>query len=199
MERLNDYSNSVRGTRSLNLTYALLLESWQGLWLVTWDRHQWHNVVVQSLSRVRLYDPMDCSPPGSSVHGIFQARYWNLSPFWNTRIHFLLQIFLTQRSNWVSYFSDRLFTTEPPGKPNDTLIGNFTTRVDPTSAPLQLRSSMLVLRVSWWSLSHWNSFSPEYLASCSQIAQFVQSSNTQHICTALCFFFPFIADTANQS
>ena len=26
------------------------------------------------LSRVRLCDPMDCSPPGSSVHGIFQAR-----------------------------------------------------------------------------------------------------------------------------
>ena len=22
-------------------------------------------------------NPMDCSPPGSSVHGIFQARYWN--------------------------------------------------------------------------------------------------------------------------
>ena len=21
-----------------------------------------------------LHDPMDCSPPGSSVHGIFQAR-----------------------------------------------------------------------------------------------------------------------------
>ena len=21
-----------------------------------------------------LYDPMDCSPPGSSIHGIFQAR-----------------------------------------------------------------------------------------------------------------------------
>ena len=29
---------------------------------------------VRSLSRVRLSDPMDCSPPGSSVHGIFQAR-----------------------------------------------------------------------------------------------------------------------------
>ena len=26
------------------------------------------------LSRVQLYDPMDCSPPGSSVHGILQAR-----------------------------------------------------------------------------------------------------------------------------
>ena len=25
-------------------------------------------------SCLNLYDPMDCSPPGSSVHGIFQAR-----------------------------------------------------------------------------------------------------------------------------
>ena len=40
-----------------------------------------------------LCDPVDCSPPGSSVHGIFQAR--------NTAVgcHFLLQgIFLTQGS-----------------------------------------------------------------------------------------------------
>ena len=29
---------------------------------------------VQSLSRVRLCNPTDCSLPGSSVHGIFQAR-----------------------------------------------------------------------------------------------------------------------------
>ena len=29
---------------------------------------------ICSLSRVRLCDPMDCSSPGSSVHGIFQAR-----------------------------------------------------------------------------------------------------------------------------
>jgi len=26
------------------------------------------------LSRVRLQDPMDCSAPGSPIHGIFQAR-----------------------------------------------------------------------------------------------------------------------------
>ena len=32
-------------------------------------------VIVQSLSHVRLFcNPMDCSPPGSSVHGILQAR-----------------------------------------------------------------------------------------------------------------------------
>ena len=29
---------------------------------------------VKSLSHVRLCDPMDCSLPGFSVHGIFQAR-----------------------------------------------------------------------------------------------------------------------------
>ena len=29
---------------------------------------------VQSLSHVGLCDPMDCSPPGSSVHGILQAK-----------------------------------------------------------------------------------------------------------------------------
>ena len=31
-------------------------------------------VKVKSLSRVRLCDPMGCSLPGSSVHGILQAR-----------------------------------------------------------------------------------------------------------------------------
>ena len=29
---------------------------------------------VCALPRLTLYDPMDCSPPGSSVHGILQAR-----------------------------------------------------------------------------------------------------------------------------
>ena len=29
---------------------------------------------VSSLSRVTLWDPVVCSPPGCSVHGIFQAR-----------------------------------------------------------------------------------------------------------------------------
>ena len=29
---------------------------------------------VKLLSHVLLYDSMDCSPPGSPIHGIFQAR-----------------------------------------------------------------------------------------------------------------------------
>ena len=30
--------------------------------------------VLSGFSPVRLYDARDCSPPGSSVHGILQAR-----------------------------------------------------------------------------------------------------------------------------
>ena len=33
------------------------------------EKWKWSRSVVSTLS-----DPMDCSPPGSSVHGIFQAR-----------------------------------------------------------------------------------------------------------------------------
>ena len=32
-------------------------------------------------SSLTLSDPMGCSPPGSSVHGIFQARNWSGLPF----------------------------------------------------------------------------------------------------------------------
>ena len=35
----------------------------------TWQCH-----VVRALSCPTLYNPMDCSPPGSSVHGILQPR-----------------------------------------------------------------------------------------------------------------------------
>ena len=31
-------------------------------------------VCVHVLSHVSLYDPMDCSPPDSFAHGVFQAR-----------------------------------------------------------------------------------------------------------------------------
>ena len=39
-----------------------------------------------------LSDPMDCSPPGSSVHGIFQARVleWGAIPFSNWMINLSL-------------------------------------------------------------------------------------------------------------
>ena len=39
-------------------------------------------------SCLTLSDPMDCSPPGSSVHGIFQARVleWGAIAFSNAKV-----------------------------------------------------------------------------------------------------------------
>ena len=57
-----------------------------------------------------LCNPMDCSPPGYSVHGIFQARILEYC-------NFLSQgIFLIQGSNWCLLLASpalvgRFFTT----------------------------------------------------------------------------------------
>ena len=63
-----------------------------------------------------LCDLMDCNPPGSSVHGILQAK--------NTGVgcHFLLRIFLTQGSNWVSCIGRRiLYHLSHQGSPSPSL------------------------------------------------------------------------------
>ena len=46
-------------------------EHWSGLPFPS-PMHESENEVTQS--RLTLSDPMDCSLPGSSIHGIFQAR-----------------------------------------------------------------------------------------------------------------------------
>ena len=45
----------------------------------TWEAHK----VLVAQSSLTLCNPMDCSPPGSFVHGILQARIleWVLIPF----------------------------------------------------------------------------------------------------------------------
>ena len=65
--------------------------------------------VVQSCPT--LCNPTDCSPPGSSIHGILQARILE----W-------VVICSSRGSSWprdwtqVSWVTDRFLTTEPPGK-----------------------------------------------------------------------------------
>ena len=72
-------------------------------------------VSAQSLTRVRFCEPMGCSPPGSAVHVISQARITEGS--W----HFLLQgIFPIQGSNLhlsSLALAGRFFTIAPPGNP----------------------------------------------------------------------------------
>ena len=38
-------------------------------------------IVLITQSFPTLWDPMDCSLPGSSVHGILQQEYWSGLPF----------------------------------------------------------------------------------------------------------------------
>ena len=44
-----------------------------------------HTVCSRAQSREALWDPMDCSPPWSSVHGIFQARFLKWVAFYFSR------------------------------------------------------------------------------------------------------------------
>ena len=46
----------------------------QGLWVHIKAEKHCSLLCVGVLSRVWLFNPTDCSPPGSSVYGIFQAR-----------------------------------------------------------------------------------------------------------------------------
>ena len=61
-----------------------------------------------------LHDPMDCSLPGSSVHGVFIGKNTGMG------CYFLLQrIFLTQKLTPSSpALAGGFFTAEPPGKPS---------------------------------------------------------------------------------
>ena len=56
-------------------------------------------------------DPVDCSPPGSSVHGISQARILEQD------CHFLLQgIFPSRHQTPGSRIASGFYTAETPGK-----------------------------------------------------------------------------------
>jgi len=76
--------------------------------------HVTYVTIARMLSCVQLCNPMDCSLPGSSVQGIFQARILE----WVT-ISFSRGSSQSRDRNWVSCSSciaGRFFTAEPPGK-----------------------------------------------------------------------------------
>ena len=68
--------------------------------------------------RPTLYDPMDCSPPGPSVHAIFKQGYWSGLPFPTPGD---LPDSGIEPVSFVSPASaGGFFATEPPGKPQGT-------------------------------------------------------------------------------
>ena len=67
-----------------------------------------------------LWDPMDCSRPGSSVHGISQAKILE----W-VAISFSRGSFRPRDQTNVSCIAGGLITTVPPGKPTCINIGDL--------------------------------------------------------------------------
>ena len=94
---------------------SLYLLTHQQMWIWTWVMFtiiemKWSEF---SQSCLTFCDPMDCSQPGSSVHGIFQARIleWVAISFSRGS---------SQPRDWtqVSRIAGRCFT-DPPRKPSD--------------------------------------------------------------------------------
>ena len=78
------------------------------------------NAVLRHSSRQSLCNPMDCSPPGSSVHGILQARILEWITMPSSRD--LPNPGIEPRS--LSLRADSL-PSEPPGKPKNTGMGSL--------------------------------------------------------------------------
>ena len=103
--------------------------------------YQW--VDVQSLSCVRLCDPMDCSQPGFSVHVIFQIRILEQ-----------IAISCSRGSSWPRDQTESpaspalaggFFTPVPPGNPRD-----YTYIISVTPIRL-LQGSHRIIRGTWVS------------------------------------------------
>ena len=68
---------------------------------------------IKLLSHVQLFsNPMDCSPPCSSVHGILQARIPSGLPIPSPG-----DLPDSGMKSTSAALASELFTTEPPGKP----------------------------------------------------------------------------------
>ena len=81
-------------------------------WIKEVAARNWKERKEKSLSHVRLCDPMDCSLPGSSLHGILQARVLE----W-VAIAFSRGSSRPRIEPESPEFQADALTSEPPGKP----------------------------------------------------------------------------------
>ena len=89
-------------------------------------QHESEKVLV-TLSFLTLCDSINCFPPGSSVHGICQAEYWNGQPFLSPRA--LPDTGIKPESPTLQ--ADSL-PSEPPRK-SQYYLGTTTTKKNPTN------------------------------------------------------------------
>ena len=92
--------------------------------ITVWHHLVWHGCCSVAKSCPTLFQPLDCSPPGSSVHGVSQARilewvaisFSKGSSWWGNPLIFLMKDPSRDRTR-VTFSAGGFFKTEPPGKP----------------------------------------------------------------------------------
>ena len=76
-QSLKRYINIIKITQFINCRDRIWIQVYLTLKLMFLYAHFSKCVRAQSFSHVWLCDLLNCSPPGSSVHGISQQEYWS--------------------------------------------------------------------------------------------------------------------------
>ena len=109
-----------------------------------------HDRRIYVLTHIQLCNPMNCSPPGSSVHGIFRQEYWSGLPF-PTSGH--LPNPGIESVSLVSALAGGFFTTAPPGKPmvyvnNGILLSHKKNEMMPFAATWMQLETIILSEIS---------------------------------------------------
>ena len=96
---------------------------WGRLWIIKDTYICVHECLLSRFSHIPLCNSMNCSPPGSSVHGILQARIQEWAAVPSSRRS--LRPMDWSHDSWASFIADGFFTTELPGKPKDIYLSIY--------------------------------------------------------------------------
>ena len=101
-----------------------------------------------------LCDPMDCSPPGSSIHGIFQARLleWVAIAFSAWTIYIVPGIPQARILEWVAFPSSRGSSQPTDQTQVPCIAGGFLTSWAIREAYLTMK---FMSNHKWWIFSQW--------------------------------------------
>ena len=99
-----------------------------------------------------LGNPMDCSPPGSSVHGVLQARILEWVAMSSSRGSSWLREW-----TWISYIVSRFFSLSQErspcfwlGNPNWKLKARNLKNVIHMGGPSRVKSRKFIWKSNWW-------------------------------------------------
>ena len=101
---------------TLSLTFGPTLFLGLGFFICIMNKFVSYSCCLADKSRLTLCDPMDCSPPGSSVHENFQARSLEWVAIFSSR-----GSSSPREGTHISCLAGGFFTTEPSGKSLSTL------------------------------------------------------------------------------